>query len=248
MTFNWKKPALILTDVLLAVYLFLAVTAFNKSDEQSNVCSEVKINIKEDVVKGFLNADEIKAQLLHAGLYPLGDPMEQIKARRIEENLLKNPFVESAQCYKTQTGRVFITLSQRLPIAHVKASNGDDYYVDTYGNIMPPTHYVNSLVIVTGAVSRKYAQKVLPRVGNYLLRDRLWRSQVEQLNVLADGSIELVPRVGEHIVYLGRPDNFKQKLERLEKFYKYGLSKAGWNKYSYISLEFDNQIICKKVK
>ena len=36
------------------------------------------------------------------------------------------------------------------------------------------------------------------------------------------------------------------KLERLEKFYRYGLSQAGWNKYSYINLAFENQIICKK--
>ena len=36
------------------------------------------------------------------------------------------------------------------------------------------------------------------------------------------------------------------KLTRLEKFYYYGLSQVGWNKYPYISLEFDNQIICKK--
>lgn len=35
-------------------------------------------------------------------------------------------------------------------------------------------------------------------------------------------------------------------MSRLENFYKYGLSKAGWDKYSYINLEFDNQIICKK--
>jgi cell division protein FtsQ len=35
-------------------------------------------------------------------------------------------------------------------------------------------------------------------------------------------------------------------MDRLEKFYKYGLSQAGWNKYYYINLEFDNQIICKK--
>ena len=37
-----------------------------------------------------------------------------------------------------------------------------------------------------------------------------------------------------------------KKLSRLEKFYRYGLSQAGWNKYSYIDLEFDNQIICRK--
>ena len=34
------------------------------------------------------------------------------------------------------------------------------------------------------------------------------------------------------------------KLSRLDKFYRYGLSKAGWNRYDYINLEFDNQIIC----
>ena len=36
------------------------------------------------------------------------------------------------------------------------------------------------------------------------------------------------------------------KLSRLEKFYRYGLSQAGWNKYSYIDIEFDNQIVCKR--
>ena len=69
-----------------------------------------------------------------------------------------------------------------------------------------------------------------------------------QLNVLSDGSVEMVPRVGNHVIYLGKPVNLSQKLDRLEKFYRYGLSKAGWNKYSYINLEFDNQIICKKIK
>ena len=43
-------------------------------------------------------------------------------------------------------------------------------------------------------------------------------------------------------------DFVEKKLLRLEKFYKYGLSQVGWNKYSYINLEFDNQIICKKKK
>jgi cell division protein FtsQ len=41
-------------------------------------------------------------------------------------------------------------------------------------------------------------------------------------------------------------DFVTKKMGRLEKFYKYGLSQAGWNKYSSINLEFDNQIICKK--
>ena len=248
MNVNWKKSFIILIDSALAVYLVLAITAFNRPDELSDVCKEVKIDIAEGEVKGFLTPDEIKHQLQHARLYPLGDPMSQVSARCIEESLVKNAFVESAQCYKTQSGRVFIKLTQRLPVARVKADNGDDYYVDTHGNIMPNTQHASDLVVVTGHVTKQYAKRVLPPVGNYLIQHKMWRSQVEQLNVLSDGSLELVPRVGDHVVYLGQPTGIARKLERLEKFYKYGLSKAGWNKYSYISLEFDNQIICKKRK
>ena len=32
MTFNWKKTAIVLIDALLAVYLVLAITAFNSPD------------------------------------------------------------------------------------------------------------------------------------------------------------------------------------------------------------------------
>ena len=92
--------------------------------------------------------------------------------------------------------------------------------------------------------------------------DNLWKNQIVQINVLPDRSIELVPRVGDQIVQIGRLPESKykeertklvgefmdRKLQRLENFYKYGLSQAGWNKYSYINLEFDNQIICKKKK
>lgn len=94
------------------------------------------------------------------------------------------------------------------------------------------------------------------------MTNELWRNQIEQIHVLPDRGIELVPRVGNHIIYIGNPpetnlidkreqainDFVNKKMNRLEKFYKYGLSQAGWNKYSYINIEFDNQIICKSIK
>jgi len=130
----------------------------------------------------------------------------------------------------------------------VKSDNGDDYYIDDQGNIMPNSHFASNLVIATGIIHRNYAKKVLRHIGCYLLDNTLWNNQVEQLNILPDGTIEMVPRVGDHIVYMGSANNIESKFERLGKFYKYGLSKAGWNKYSYINIEFDNQIICKKRK
>lgn len=245
MTVNWKKTFLVTVDTILAVYLLLAITAFNKPDSKE-LCTQVNIDISDGTSDGFLNAEEIKNILQQKRLYPLGKKMESVNTRTIEDALRKSPFVDDAQCYKTTGGHIRIELNQRMPIIRVKAQNGEDYYIDNHGGLMPNTKYTTDILIATGNISHHYAQKVLTRIGNYIITNKFWQDQIVQINVLGDGSIEIVPRVGDHIVYLGTPIFIQRKLARLEKFYKYGLNQAGWNKYSYINMEFDNQIICKK--
>ena len=242
-----KKVFILIFDIVIGAYLVLAITAFNKPAEKATVCSEVKIDF-DDRTDGFLGQNEIKAILERNRLYPLAKPMADVDTRRIEETLQKHPFVEKIECYKTQNGQICITLKQKKPLAHVMTGSGDNYYVDTYGSILPETRYASDLVVATGTISKKYAQKQLTCVVNEVMKDEFWRNQIEQVNVLADGSVEIVPRVGDHILYLGAPVQIKKKLDRLRKFYLYGLNQAGWNKYSYISVEFNNQIICKKAK
>ena len=246
MTFSWKRTLVIALDTVVAVYLLLAVTAFNKPDEEHIVCSQVKIDISDDLVDGFLNADEIKHILQRNNIYPLGLTLDRVSVRRIEETLEKSPFVDHVQCHKSGSGHVCISVTQRMPLVRVKAEDGDDYYIDSRGGIMPNTRYTTDLIVATGHISRKYAAKFITPVAGYIVKDKFWQNQVEQINVLEDGSMEIVPRVGNHVVYLGRPYRIDRKLKRLEKFYRYGLNKVGWEKYSYISVEFDNQIICKK--
>ncbi len=246
MTINWKKTLIVTVDVIIAAYLVLAVTAFNRPDEKATVCSEVKIDIAQDKGDGFLNPGEVKRLLERQSLYPLAQPMQFVSTRSIEETLMKSPFVDEAQCYKTQSGHVCIQLRQRLPLLHVMADNGERYYLDDHGDILPATGLTIDLIVATGIISRKYAREVLAPLAITLHDDAFWQNQIVQLNVLGDGTLELVPRVGDHVVYLGAPTDIPQKLDRLRKFYKYGLSHAGWNRYERISVEFGNQIICKK--
>ena len=246
MTFNWKHTFVVVFDFVIAFYLVLAVSSFNTPAEKATVCSEVKIDLNNDLTDGFVNANEIKKLLERNRMYPLAQPMSDINARLIEETLLKSPFVEQAECYKTQSGHVCISLHQRTPILHIMADDGETYYLDTYGNILPESRYPSDMIVVTGTFSRKFAQKMLTKVGNVLLADKFWQDQIVQVNVLRNGTLEMVPRVGDHILFLGAPVNVDKKLARLRKFYLYGLNEAGWNKYSYISVEFDNQIICKR--
>lgn len=257
---NWKKIFFIVTDLALAVYLVFAVSSWNKPDEAVKVCTKVNINIEDENENGFLNTTEVKRLLSNRHLYPLSQPVSDINTRLIESELLRMAFVKTAQCYVTQDGYAHITLTQRTPVIRVKADDGADYYIDDGGGVMPNSQYTSDMIIVTGKLSKQYACQYIGQMAKIIMADDFWRNQIEQINVLPDRSIELVPRVGEHIINIGtlptsrdpkqRAELISQFLERqfhrMDIFYKYGLKEAGWARYSYISLEFDNQIVCTK--
>ena len=257
-----KKVLTILLDVAIFVYLALAFTSFNKPKETITKCIGVNINIKDETTNGFLSKEEIKSRLEHNHLYPLAKPLRYVNTRQIEETLKQSPFVKTAECYKTINGNVNIILTQRMPIVRIKAQNGNDYYLDDNDCVMPNSHYTSDLIIATGNINTIFATNYISPLCKEIMEHEFWKNQIEQINVLPDYSIEIVPRVGNHIICFGRmPEGknkedrmslikefFNKKITRLEKFYKYGLSQAGWNRYCYINLEFDNQIICKKNK
>ena len=247
MTINWKQTLMVACNIAVGIYLVLAVTAFNDPDEaMAKECTEVKIDIEKESMEGFLNPSEVKKLLTQHKIYPLSQPMSSISPRKMEETLQKSPFVEKAECYKTLSGHVCINIKQRIPVVRIMSDNDDNYYLDNHGNIMPEAGYATDILIATGHISKKHAQNVLSKIANHIVSNTFWKNQTVQLNVLTNGTLEMVPRVGDHIVFLGSPTNIDNKLERLRKFYIYGLNKAGWNKYNYINVEFNNQIICKK--
>ena len=256
----YKKSILLLLDTILLVYIIVAMVSFNKPDESKKVCSEVNIEIADQNANGFLTAGEVKKIMRDNRIYPLNRKMTDIRPREIEDLLCKSPFVKTAECYKTTDNHVFVSITQRLPIIRIKSQNGEDYYLDDKGGVMPNSNYTSDLIIATGNINQWFARNYIGPMANVIMGNDLWKNMIEQINVLPDRSIEIVPRIGNHIVYLGsipqtkyvakrqeKIEEFvKTKLTKLEKFYKYGLSQVGWNKYPYISLEFNNQIICKK--
>ena len=242
---NWKKVAYGTINVVLGGYLILAMTAFNIPDD-GQVCKKVRINIEKGVVDGFLTEADIKFMLNHDAISPIGQSMEKINLRVMEDILESKELIEQAECYKAQDGLVCIDICQRIPVVRVMNDQGEDFYLDNHGKPMPGTDYSCNLIVCTGRISKQYAEKWLAPFANAVLSDPFWKNQIVQLNVLTDGSVEIIPRVGGHVAYLGQPTGVVKKLERLKKFYRYGLTQAGWNKYTRVSVEFDNQIVCKR--
>ena len=247
MHINWKKIFTVSFSVISGVYLLLAITAFNHPIERDMTCRDVQVTIEGNATGGFLTPADICRMLTEQELYPVGKHLTDVNLRAIEERLEAQELIERVEAYKTQSGNVKISISERVPVMRVMA-NGQDYYVDRDGKALMNTGYVCNLIIATGSISQAYASRVLAPIGRIIMADDFWRNQIEQINVLPDSTVEMVPRVGGHIIYIGQPIGVTKKLERLRKFYRYGLSQAGWNKYSRISVEFNNQIVCKKKK
>ena len=240
-----KRILLVLAMLVMSAYLAIAFTWLNHTPPGQMV-EQVKIMVEDSARTCFITPAEATALLKRNRLYPIGKNTDSIRCKAIEEALEKNSFIEDAECYKTPTGNLCIYIKQRLPILRVMPATGLSYYIDDKGHSMPGGGHAAHLPVATGAIDKAMAEGPLYQLALLLNQDEFWKRQVEQINITPEGEIELVPQVGDHILYLGKPIHLEEKLDRIRTFYTKGLSRVGWNKYSRISVEFDNQVICKR--
>lgn len=233
--------------ILLAVtaYLIVAVTVFNRKPE-NQVCKGMELVVKDSIDYDFITETEVKNLLKQKNLYPEKKRIGTINVRLLEETLSRHPFISKAECYLTSGGKVGIEVYQRIPILRIMSSNGDNYYIDQSGKIMSAAGKSVHVAVATGFIDRKFAQNELYQLGLYLQQNPFWKAQVEQINVTPRKELEIVPRVGDHILFLGKATDFEEKFSKLQTFYSKVLNRIGWNKYERISIEFNNQIIGTK--
>lgn len=243
-----KKILITICTLLAAAYLLLAVTAFNRQADD-RVCQGFELIVRDTVYAGFITPDEVTALLKKNGLNPAGKRTDAVDTRAIETVLSKHPLIDGVECYKTPGDKIRIEVAQRIPLLRVMSDKGDSYYLDNRGRTMPlNAKCVAHVPIATGNISRDFAMEQLYPFGLFLQNNAFWKAQTEQIHVLPDQTVELVPRVGNHLVYLGKLKNYRRKLKRVRLFYELALNKVGWNKYARINVEFDNQIICTRRK
>lgn len=93
----------------------------------------------------------------------------------------------------------------------------------------------------------------------YIEQIPFWRAQIVQINLTggvqsSDGvefrepHIELVPRVGSHIIKLGKLDDYQSKLRKLYHFYQTTAEEEGWLSAEVIDIAYDNEVIIRRTK
>jgi cell division protein FtsQ len=186
----------------------------------------------------------------------------------IADFVRKNPYLENTDVLITIEGDILVKADQCIAVIRYYTPEGQQHLLDQNGRIMPVNpSYPYKILIASGAIesplkdgknifsvpdsAKTLREKLaslyyLHQVSGIISKDSTLHALIEQIYITTKGKIQLVTKAGSHIVYLGDTTDAAEKLENLKYFYKFGLVKAGWNKYAKINLEYKNQIVCTK--
>ncbi len=221
-----------------------AVFAFviSPSIPKSKPCKGVLIDVANDP-NGNLTHENVTELLDSAGLNPSGKSIEDISTHEIEEFIGKITLVKECQVYKGTTGAVNIRIECRTPIMKVHEKSGSSYYIDHAGDTITGIHKALHLPVASGHITAEMRKAGLREIANVIYSSPFWRAQTEQVYFNEDGSIILVPKVGDHIIEFGTVENAEEKLGKLYTFYTKGLNTIGWDKYEKLNIEFNGKVI-----
>jgi cell division protein FtsQ len=247
--------------IIISLYLVI-MPAFLAHMAASVPCAGISISIEDSSDYHFVSKREITGLVMQNNSRLIGQPVGNLPLPAIENRISKLPELKKAEVYKTIDGILHVNVDQRDPIMRVIAGGGD-YFVDEQGVVMrrrglytPRLHIVGGNIRITGpmlngvsildtSIKHSILTEIYPLM-EYINHDNFWSAEIDQLYVDDDDEIDLIPRLGNHIVHLGSVENFEGKLRNLEVFYEKVMPEVGWNKYELINLEYRDQIVCRK--
>ena len=247
-----KRPLKIGLIVGGAIVLLGVTIAANISRLHSTV-RDVVVDIKHSNTPQLVSEQTVKDSILAALPHLAATRVADVERERVAMAALNVPFIESATASVSPSGKIIVKAIQRRPIARLFYGN-HEYYFDNNGFVFPTSTLADCNVLVAGGDfdeslrldSLNCQMLELVKVADFLDNNSKYQMLVDQIYSEADGSVLLAPKLGDIIVELGSADNLENKFSNLLAFYRNGLPRAGWNKYSRISLKFDGQVVCTR--
>ena len=246
-----KQLSKIAGVVALAAFLVISL-AFTSIKYRQAPCAKIEIDYDADDVIA-VDKDVVRKMINQAGKKVVGQHFDSINTAFLETEIEKHAAILNAEAYKmvekdstAYRGVLRVKIKHREPIVRIVKRSGS-YYLDENGYKFPVSgSYPANVLVATGDISDEYATEQLLPCMRYINNDAFWKAQIKQVHVEKDGNVILSPLVGDHLIELGTPENFEEKLQNMKAFYKKVLVHNNWNKYKTISLKYKDQIVAKK--
>ena len=254
-TFKSSKKWLLTVGGLLSLFALIAFTEIRHGQKHVRA-----VIVRLDEVDGhrFLTRRDVLGYLTNEGADPVvGALYGEVDFRRLETRLKQHGLVKNCQVSRDLDGSLLVVIEQPHPLARlipagdeIRSASGQ--YVSEEGRFFPISmNYSARVPVLTGryfAQNRSLANERNRPLLDLLKRihdDPFWRAQIAELSIDEHGNITMWPQLGSHQIEFGPPTELEAKFKKLKLVYTDVLPAKGWDRYSRVSVQYRNQIVCE---
>jgi cell division protein FtsQ len=261
-----KKILLIITIILVIGGLIALVVAVRSVHKQT-ICKELSINIRYNNADNFITEKQVRLLAESTGELE-NQPIDKIDISSLKKAIEKHPYAAHVDVKTSIDGVLRISLEQREALVRVFNQDGNSFYIDKEGVLLPVQKGTASrLITANGFIAQQYTEEnrfklidpntdsvalstnplfKIYKLALFISKDDFLKAFVEQIYINQKNEIEIIPKVGDQIIQVGDIDRLDEKFTYLKAFYHSNSIKGRWNKYAIISLKYKNQIVCSK--
>lgn len=229
----------ILLLILLASLGFLY--GFSNTRNAQKIIKE--IDIQFDAEKSFFLTQSMVNKLLIQNNEGVEKQTKSvIDLYMLEEQVLKNPYIEKVSLFMTIDGELITSIKQRQPIARIMTNN-TSYYIDSELVKVPLSqNYSARVPLITGVQNDKELQKVIELLIK-ITKDDFLQKEIIGVHLKSNKEYMMSVRSGNYKIEVGKLTEIDDKIKKLKAFYNRVFLDSTIYKYKTINIKYHNQVV-----
>jgi cell division protein FtsQ len=147
----------------------------------------------------------------------------------METELQKSKWIKKAELFFDNNNVLEVRISEREPIARIFTTSGLSFYLDSSLTRLPLsdkfsarlpvfTNFPTDVIVLSKEDSNLI--KDIRILGGFIEANPFWMAQIDQVDISANRTFDLIPKLGNQIIHFGNAENYQEKFNNLLCFYK----------------------------
>ncbi|MGK0457651.1 MAG: cell division protein FtsQ [Polaribacter sp.] len=236
----------VLKYLLFAVLIGFLAFLYSFTSVRNSQKKVAKIEVKFQAGNNnFLTHFMVNKLLIQNDTIVTNQAKSVIDLYHLENNVLKNPYVEKAAVFLTIGGVLKTNIKQRTPIARI-FSNKNTYYIDKQGVKVPlSSNYSARVLLVQGVENSVDIKMILPLIS-YILEDDFLHKEIVGIVKSDADEFEFSVRSGDYKIDFGKLNDLEVKFNKLKAFYNTTYKNKTIQEYKTITVKYHNQVVGAK--